>query len=60
MLIIHIMVIRFSSSFCLFVCFALWLQVYIHEGSCFVGARFLVFLLVKYLFTLLFYFYGGL
>ncbi len=41
------MVIRFSSSFCLFVCFALWLQVYIHEGSCFMGTQSLVFLLVK-------------
>ncbi len=54
------MVIRFSSSFCLFVYFALWLQVYIHEGSCFVGAWFVVFLLVKsnvYLHCCLF-FYG--
>jgi hypothetical protein len=41
------MLIRFSSSFCMFVCFALWLQVYIHEGSCFVSARSIVFLLVK-------------
>ncbi len=41
------MVIRFSSSFCLFVYFALWLQIYIHEGSCFVGAWFVVFLWVK-------------
>lgn len=47
MLIIHTMVIRFSSSFCVFVCFDLWLQVNIHERSCFVSAQSLVFLLGK-------------